>query len=160
MTSLAEGGVKTAPRGRLVWLALALSLTLNTCFLGGLIWSHVASNRQLGFVERVVQAGAGLNLSPSQHQAFQQFTAAVQERTQRLHEGNQPLFRRIWDEIAKPDADPALIGQLLDQATENRRVYQVGITTALTTFLATLSPDQRAQFMDLAHHHPHRPATP
>lgn len=152
MTSLAEGEAKSLLRGRLVWLALALSLTLNVFFIAGLIWSRMEIEHPPSFAERIVRAGAALNLSSDQRDAFQHFAQTVQDRTKEMRESNQPLFRHAWEEMAKPQPDQALINGLLDQTSDNRRTYQKDVAAAITAFLGNLSPEQRAQFIELAKH--------
>jgi uncharacterized membrane protein len=148
MTSLAEGEVKSTLRNRLVWVALALSLTLNVFVIAGLVWSQAANPRPANFAERLVEAGAGLNLSPAQRDIFNQFAESIQQRTRGMRETSAPLIRQIWDELAKPQPDPVVINQLVDETSENRHAYQRDVITSLSAFLGSLSPDQRAQFVD------------
>lgn len=152
MTSLAESDIKSSIRNRLVWVALALSITLNIFVIAGLVWSQAASPRPTNFAERLVEAGAGLNLSPAQRDAFNQFAETIQHRTKDMRDANVPLFRHIWDELAKAQPDQTTINQLVDEASENRHTYQRDVTTALSGFLASLSSDQRAQFVDGVRH--------
>jgi uncharacterized membrane protein len=147
MTSLAEAEAKAA-RSRLVWVALALSLTLNIFVVAGLVWSQAAGPRPTNYAERLIEAGAGLNLSPAQRDAFNQFSQSIQQRTKELRETNQPLYRQIWDELAKAQPDQAALSQLVDEASERRHGYQKDVIGALTNFLGSLSPDQRAEFIE------------
>ncbi len=150
MTSLAEAAPKSRARGRLVWVALALSLTLNVFFVFGLLWFQVAGQPMQTPAERVAATASELNLTAEQRGAFQQFVNEVQERSRRLRESNQPLIQQVWDELAKPQPDQALIARLVDEATENRHTYQKNMAGVLSQFLAALSPEQRAQFVELA----------
>src|SRR6266436_1544017 len=119
MTSLAEAGTKSGGRGRLVWVALALSLTLNIFFVFGLLWFRVAGDPMQTPAERVAATANELNLSAGQRGAFQEFVHEVQEHSRLLRESNQPLIQQVWDQLAKPQPDQALIGRLVDEATEN-----------------------------------------
>lgn len=150
MTSLAEAGTKSGGRGRLVWVALALSLTLNIFFVFGLLWFQVAGEPMHTPAERVAATANELNLSAGQRGAFQQFVHEVQERSRLLRDSNQPLIQQVWDELAKPQPDQALVARLVDEATENRHAYQKDMAAVLGQFLAILSPEQRAQFIELA----------
>src|ERR671936_498952 len=105
MSSLAEAGMKAATRSRLLWLALALSLTLNVFFVAGLVWSQAAEPRIPPPAERLARAASELNLSPDQRQAFEQFVQAVRQRTEQLRDSNQPLIQRVWDELATAHPD-------------------------------------------------------
>ena len=150
MTSLAEAGPKSGTRGRLVWVALALSLTLNVFFVFGLLWFQLAGQPMHTPAERIAATANELNLSPDQRVAFQQFVSEIQDRSRHLRESNQPLIRQVWDELAKPQPDQALIGRLVDEATDNRHAYQKDMAAVLAQFLAALSPAQRAQFVEMA----------
>ncbi len=150
MSSLAEAGAKSGSRGRLLWVALALSLTLNIFFVAGLLWSRAAEPPVSAFPERLARVADEINLSPDQRIAFQQLAREMQDRTQRLRGSNHPVFQRMWDELGSGQPDQAVIGRLVDEATENRRAYQTDVSAALGRFLAQLSPEQRAKFVDLA----------
>lgn len=151
MTSLAEAGSRSTGRGRLIWVALTLSLTLNVFFIVGLLWFRVAGEpMHMTPAERVAAAENELNLNAEQRGAFQQFVNEVREHSRRLRESNQPLIHQVWDELAKPQPDQALIGRLVDEATDHRHTYQKDMAEVLSRFLAVLSPEQRAQFVSLA----------
>ena len=49
--------------------------------------------------------------------------------------------------------------QLFDQASEERRAFMRDLTTTTLGFMATLSPEQRAKFVQLARQRP-RPWSP
>jgi uncharacterized membrane protein len=154
MTAIAESVRRIGWRGRLVWVALALSLTLNVFFIGGLTWSKIEAGRMgTTAAERLAYLGQELNLSPDQVLAFQQFMRVVRLRGRLLHESNEPLLQRIWAEIAKPAPDGALISNLVEQANDNRHGFQKEAAIALMTFMKSLSPEQRAQFAELAKDH-------
>jgi uncharacterized membrane protein len=160
MTSLAEVEAKSGIRNRLLWVAFALSLTLNAFVVAGLIWSQAANPRPANFADRLVESGGALNLSPTQRDSFNQFAQTIQQRTKDMREANLPLFRQIWDELAKAQTDQAVLNQLVDEASENRHTYQRDVTTALSAFLRSLSPDQRTQFIDGVRHQMARDARP
>jgi uncharacterized membrane protein len=150
MTSLAEGGQQARSHGRLWWVALALSLTLNVFFVGGLVWSRMAMRPVETPAERFAQIGRELELSPQQHDAFQQFILEMRKHGRELRESNQPLVSEVWNELGKPQPDQSAVAGLIEKATENRQAYQKEMTAALSHFLAGLAPDQRARFVELA----------
>lgn len=152
MTSVAEGGVRGVSRGRLLWLALVISLALNAFVVGTLVW-WISANRMPTPAEHFQQIARELKLNDDQRDAFQQFVIEMRRNTRQLREHNVPLVDKIWEEMAKPQPDRALIDQLVDQATENRRAYQKGMTETLTQFLASLSAEQRGEFVDLTKRH-------
>jgi uncharacterized membrane protein len=150
MSALAEATGKRGSRAWLVWLALALSLVLNVCFVGGLVWSRIHAERPATPAERFQQVAGEMNFSAAERERFQQFFLTVRRETQQLRESNHPLMQRIWSELDKEHPDAAAINQMIDQATENRHTYQKQMATELATFLATLTPAQRSRFIELA----------
>jgi uncharacterized membrane protein len=150
MTSIAEGDAKPRLRGRLLWVALALSLTLNVFFISGLVWSRLAGERPMTPAERFQETESELNLSANQREAFKEFIREVRQRSRTLREHNLPLIQNVWEELAKAQPDQAAISRSVDEATDNRRTYQREMTAALSTFLGSLSPAQREQFVELA----------
>ncbi len=152
MTSVAAGGVRSGSRSRLLWLALIVSLVLNAFLVGTLVW-WVSADRWLSPAQRFQQIGRQLNLSNDQRDAFQQFLIEMRRNGRRMREGNQPLLQRMWGEMGKPQPDLAALDQMIDQTTENRRAFQKSMAGALSRFLAELTPEQRAQFVELAKQH-------
>src|SRR5260370_33926440 len=148
MTSLAEAAPKSSARGRLVWIALALSLTLNVFFVFGLLWFQVAGQLMQTPAERVAATANELNLTAEQRGAFQQFVSEGQERSRQLRDSNQPLIQQVWDEFAKPPPDQALIARLVDDATDNRHAYQKAMAAWLGPLLSVMWPEQRGARVD------------
>jgi uncharacterized membrane protein len=150
MTLLAEGARSWAARGRLWWLLLAVSLVLNAAFIGTSLWLRFTSPELATPEQRFQQVARELNLNDDQRDAFREFAIEVRRGTRHLRENNEPLLKRIWEEMAKPQPDQALVVRLVDQATDNRHSYQKEMIPALANFLATLTPDQRQRFIELS----------
>ena len=152
MTAVAEMAGRANGRGRVVRIALALSLTLNIFVVGGLVWAMVGLGPPPPPAERFIEIGQGLALNDVQKAAIKTFAGTARELTRKLRENNAPLMLQIWNEMEKDSPDGAHVAQLIDQTTENRRNYQKSMTQSLATFLGTLTPDQRTQFAELARH--------
>jgi uncharacterized membrane protein len=146
MTAVIDGVSRPARRVRAVWVALALSLTLNVFIVGGVVWSMMAAERVLGPAERFLAIGRSLDLTPEQRTALGNFGNNARKLNRTLREANSPLMLQIWTEVAKPNPDEAEIARLDDQAIANRRAFQQGMTAGLVTFLAALTPEQRSKF--------------
>ena len=144
MTSLVDTGHRAGWRGRLLWIALALSLTLNLCVFAGIAWMH--THAPPAPMIRMQHFGQTLNLNDDQRRAFEQFLRTIRLRGRFVRESDQPLIDDIWSEIAKPTPDPSAIAKLADQVNGNREGFQRDMSAALDTFIKTLTPDQRAQF--------------
>jgi Spy/CpxP family protein refolding chaperone len=156
MTTAAESGRKAGRGGRLLWIALALSLTLNVCFLAGLAWMHMHAPGPP--IVRLQRFGDTLNLTGDQRQTYEQFLRTLRQRGRSVRDGNQPLIQELWSEIAKPTPDTAAIAKLADQINSNRTALQREASTALDTFIKTLTPEQRAQLAAKAKAPPDEPA--
>jgi Spy/CpxP family protein refolding chaperone len=145
------------PRGWGLWVALALSLTLNLFVLGGLGWSMM--NRPLpapGGPQRFIEIGRSLDLSGDQRAALRDFGAGARELTRGLRDANAPLIHSMWSEMGKPQPDQAAIQTLADQVLDNRRNFQHKMAQNLLAFLAVLTPEQRERFVDRAMEPPDR----
>lgn len=157
---LAEPAARSAARPYLWKALLALSLALNLFFVIGALWIRVhAPAPMLSPEDRLEQMAGALGLDPQQKQAFARYSETMRERLQAMHGVVQPLIGNAWSEVAKPHADEAKVMQFFDQAAEERRGFMRDLTTTTLSFLATLSPEQRAKFVQLAHQRP-RPWSP
>jgi Spy/CpxP family protein refolding chaperone len=157
---LVEPAARSSTR-RYLWRAvLALSLALNLCFVAGALWIRIHAPAPPASAEDRLERMAGeLNLGPEQKQAFARYSQTMRERLQAMHGAVQPLIGNAWSEVGKPQADEAKVMQLFDQADQERRGFMRELTTTTLSFLATLSPEQRAKFVRLARQRP-RPWSP
>ena len=89
--------------------------------------------------------------------AFQHFIVTVRQHLRDARQSNEPVLTRVWEEVAKPTPDQQLINQLVAQVDQNRTTFQKAAAGALTTFIASLTPEQRAKLASLAQGH-HTPA--
>ena len=136
----------------LLWVTLTLSLVLNLCFVAGALWVRVNGPAlTMSQEERFQRMGAELALDPQQRPAFEQYSDAVRVHMQHMREAVDPLMSAARSELAKPDADAATVTRLFDEATQARRGYQRQLIAKTLAFLAVLSPEQRAKFVELFH---------
>jgi len=77
----------------------------------------------------------------------------MRARAQSMHEEVEPLIAEAWSEMAKPQPDEAKVNQLFDEAAAKRRALQRDMASQTLAFLATLSPEQRAKFIELGREH-------
>ena len=101
--------------------------------------------------ERFQQIGAELALDPEQRKAFERYSAAIRAHMQHVREAVDPLMSAARAELAKPDADEAMVTRLFDEAAQTRRGFQRELISKTLAFLAVLSPEQRAKFVELFH---------
>ncbi len=150
MTSVAASDPRTGWRGRLVWIALALSLTLNVFFVGGLVWVRTFMHPPPPPLERMQRLGETLNLTPDQHVAFEQFVRGLRQRARAVRESTRPLVLQIWAELAKPAPDDAQVTKLGEQVNGDRIAFQHEVSVAMLSFIKTLNPEQRAHLAQIA----------
>ncbi|MGH7030798.1 MAG: periplasmic heavy metal sensor [Stellaceae bacterium] len=154
--AVAQGGTR-----RHLWrVVLALSLALNLFFVVGALWIRVhAPAAPITSQQRLEQMGTALGLDAQQRRAFADYSQTMRQRLQSMHETIRPLISQAWSEVAEPRADETRIMQLLDEAGQKRRAFAGQLTTTTLSFLATLSPQQRQKFVELARQRP-RPWSP
>ena len=153
--TLASATARGTARHPLLWVALALSLALNLCFVAGAVWIRVqAPALPASPAERLQRIGTELQLDPKQRQAFVRYTEDLRTHMQQMHEKVEPLMSAAWAELAKPDPDQATAARLFDEAGQTRRGLQRELLAPTLAFLSTLSPEQRAKFVELFHRRP------
>jgi len=152
VSSAAAGttAVRRSPRSRL-WVALlVISLALNLCFVAGAVWSRLHAPPARGdMAEHYRQMAGELDLDPQQRAAFDRYIAAMRARTDQMHQETDPLIGAAWEEIAKPQPDAATIERLFEESSDKRRAFQREAASQMLALLATLSPPQRAKFVQL-----------
>src|SRR5271169_206365 len=152
---LASTVARGATRHPLLWAALTLSLVLNLCFVAGALWIRIQPPAlPASPAERLQRIGEELALDPQQRQAFERYFENLRSHMQQMHETVEPLMIAAWSELAKPDADQATAARLFDEAGQARRSLQRELLAPTLSFLATLSPEQRAKFVELFHQRP------
>jgi Spy/CpxP family protein refolding chaperone len=153
--TVASVALRPGSRQHLLWVVLILSLALNFCFIAGARWIRLQGPPlPTSPEERLQQIEPQLALDSQQKAAFDQYARTVRSRMQSMHEAIEPLVGKAWSELAKPDADDAKIMQLFDQAGQQRRTFRRELGTATFAFLAKLTPEQRAKFVELARQRP------
>jgi Spy/CpxP family protein refolding chaperone len=151
VASLAAHG---SVRQHLFSILLALSLALNLFFVAGALWIRIHGPPPMSPEERLQHVGAQLSLDPQQKQAFDQYSRAVRARMQAMHKAVDPLINSAWSEVAKPDADEAKVVQLFGEAAQTRHSVMSQLAPVTLSFLATLTPEQRAKFVQLIRERP------
>ena len=149
MTVPAEGTAgQPGKKGRLVKVVLALSLALNIFFIGGLVYTKIVMEHWRR--PPLLALANELKLTPDQRKTFREFAQAVRTGGMALREANSKLGAQIWDELSKPQPDQDKIAQVLTQVADNRRNFQAIVAKALLPFLESLTPEQRAKFIEIA----------
>ena len=137
-----------APKRRCGWIwkaVLALSLALNLCVVGGVLYfKYVQPHGPAQVVPRE------LGFGNDQRGAFRTFLQTVRSKGQAMREKVAPLEAQLAQELAKPQPDRDKIVSLVTQISDQRRDFMIALNDALLPFLATLTPEQRQRFIEMA----------
>jgi|SRR5579863_4856087 len=151
--SLPPEGAPDRPRKRwILKLVLALSLTLNLCFIAGLAYTKFATEEWMSPQQRVAALAGDLRLTPEQRQGFREMIQVLRLKGQSLRAANAELQAQVMTELGKPQPDQDTVTRLFGQIADNRHQFQIQVGTALAAFFSKLTPEQRAHFIELAHH--------
>ena len=132
----------------LAWILLAVSLALNVFFAGGVVYSKVMSERiKATPAERAQFLAERFALTDQQHDRLLAFQTAMGERRRTLRKGFRETQVTLLAELTKPELDRARIAQLRQEQTAVRSALFEDFTGELHQFLATLSPEQKADFV-------------
>jgi uncharacterized membrane protein len=141
--------VAGTPPSRRRWLivALTVSVALNL-FLLGVIAGHMHHRPPppLAMRERFERIANRLAMNDTQKQAFQQFEATLRRNGAAMRASNLAAWAKIGDPTVAPDQ----IAPLLTDAVKTKAQFQQENAALFAKFLATLTPDQRATFVDEA----------
>jgi uncharacterized membrane protein len=145
-----------APPSRRRWVLVALTVSLAVnLFLLGVIAGHMHHRHPPPTMrERFEHIVGSLGLDDSQKGAFQQFVTVMRQHGPAMRAANAAAWAKIGDPATTPDQ----IGTLLDGTVKARTGFQQEMAVALTRFLSSLTPQQRATFIEDArrpnHHGP------
>ena len=158
--SVVQAATARGTRFNLLKALLVLSLALNLFFVLGALWIRIhAPPPSVSPEQRFEEIASELALDPQQKAAFAHYSQTMRERVQAMRDAVRPQIANAWSEVAKPQADETKVMQLLDQAAQSRRHFVHDLTSTTLSYLATLSPEQRAKFVALIHRGP-RPWSP
>ena len=130
---------------------LAVSLALNLFFVAGAVWIHLHAPPSPA--ARFRQMSEQLNRDAKQKDAFQDYIRALRANGELMRQQTEPTIGAAWAELAKPQGDQAKVMQLFDQAAEKRHEIQRQLASQTFAFLALLSPEQRAKFVEIWRQH-------
>ena len=135
-----------AMREKLPWILLAVSLALNLGFaVGAFHYAEIA--RPAGAAESLADR---LALDAGQRAALDAFRDRARARRAERRADRGDWRRALIEELAKPQLQRAALDETLRQGMERRRAFFEETAVDLHGFIATLSPDQKADFLAMA----------
>lgn len=138
-------------KGKLVWILLGVSLAANLFFAAGALYSFYGGKhrgwRSQVSVEDVTER---LALNPVQSAALQALQDAARNRPRPSREEREARRASFLAELAAPEFDRARLEALMSERMAGSQERILGRAEALHGYLATLEPEQRAGFLELA----------
>jgi len=132
-------------RSKLPWILLAVSVVANIFFAGGAVYTMYGHGDRT--MEQVVRK---LDLSAAQQQGLLTLREGVAARREGMT-GARGGQREAWlAEIASPTFDRERVVALVDGWSAQRGTYFVDLAQDLHAYVATLTPEQREKFLELA----------
>ena len=136
---------------RLPWLLFVVSLALNIFFVVGVVFSEMATEQ----LEDDPQAGVALvseslGLSQAQADDLLAMRDRVRARWSTMREEGNPLRAAALAELAKPEFDREMVRGILDQRSALFRAAVEDIMAEMHGYLATLEPEQKDAFIEMA----------
>ncbi len=139
-------------KGKLVWILLGASLAANLFFAAGAVYSLSGEDHR-----RRVPAGASVDavaerlaLSPAQRDGLQALRDTARNRPRPSREEYQQRRTRFLAGLAAPEFDRARLQTIMEERRATRQERFLGRAEALHGYLATLGPEQRAGFLEMA----------
>ncbi len=136
---------------RLPWILFAISLALNLFFAAGVVYNKLEAERlSAGPDERVAALAEELGLSEVQQAGLVALREQAMARREAVRSLRQERRAALLAELAKPELDRDRLGELLRQGMERRADGFEQMMVELHGYLATLSDEQRAAFLEKA----------
>ena len=138
--------------GRLPWYLLAASLAVNVFFLAGLAFPQLFGAADTAAPDPVAVVAEELKLDAAQRADLAALRQRVAERRAAAAAGgNGGSFRALLiAELAKPAFDRGGLEARMQERRATMGTVVLGVAEDLHGYLATLSPEQKAAFLEKA----------
>lgn len=138
-------------RRNLPWFLLAVSLALNLGLAAGALYYEAEAERLGGSAEaRLDTIAERLALTADQREGLLALRAKIQDRRDSMGSARDQRRAVLLAELAKPELDRAEMSAVMDGGRDERRAFFEALMIDLHGFLATLTPDQKADFLAMA----------
>jgi Spy/CpxP family protein refolding chaperone len=132
----------------LPWVLLALSVALNAFFIGGHLYVRHFADRDPE--ARISALSDRLGLNEQQRTAYRESRRGVAPKFRELRTEARPHVNKLWEEMAKPQPDQAVIDAELKALADIRQSFERDALASAQSFMKTLTPEQRTKFADYA----------
>ena len=142
----------------LPWVLFTLSLALNVFFIGGHFYSRAQYGNEAGRQAGTAKPPATrsrisvdrIGLDVAQRGGFRTMRARIRARGKRFRARSRGHVARLWAELQKDKPSKRVIDRSLRKLTDSRYAYQRRAAAHAIAFMATLDPNQKARFLELA----------
>ena len=132
-------------RAKLPWILLAVSVVANIFFAGGALYTLSARGDNA-----FEQVSRKLDLTPAQQDGLKALREGVSARRKAMMGPPGGLRQDLLAEIGNPTFDRERVAALLGDRSVQRRAFFVDVAQDLHAYVATLTPEQREKFLELA----------
>jgi Spy/CpxP family protein refolding chaperone len=138
-------------KGWFVWILLGASLAANVFFAAGALYSFYGGEHR-GWRAKVSvdDVAERLALSPAQSAALQALRDQARDRPRPSSVEREQRRASFLAELAAPEFDRARMQALMVERMARRQDRILDRAAALHGYLATLDPEQRAGFLEMA----------
>lgn len=138
-------------RARLLWVLLAVSLAANAFFAAGVAYT-VYTERQVAASTqaRVDLVAERLGLNEDQREGLRLLRERAEIRRSAWRERSAPMREALVEQVAEANFERERVLEQLEEWGAERRLYFAEFAEDLHGFLATLTAEQRARFLELA----------
>ena len=138
-------------KGKLVWILLGVSLAANLFFAAGALYSFYGGEHR-GWRAKlsVDDVAERLDLRPAQRDALQALRDQAPDTPRSSREARAARRASFLAGLAAPEFDRARMQALMAERMAGRQERILGRAEALHAYLATLDPEQRAGFLEMA----------
>ncbi len=133
----------------LPWTLLALSLALNIFLVAGYFWARSATTFWHDPESRFERVAERLDLTEPQRADFRRILAAFKERGGMAFEAHRAARREILEMALQPNPDREAILARIEALSRERTQAMAELLDLSLPFLASLSPEQRAELKEL-----------
>ena len=137
-------------RAKLPWVLLAVSLVANAV-LAGAVYTLTSTTdpaaKRAAQVESVIQR---LGLNAEQRDGLLALREKARQGRKGMGQGRESRRAAFLAELGKPAFDRAGVLALMEARSAERRARIVDVARDLHAYLATLSPEQRREFLAMA----------
>ncbi len=138
-------------KGKLIWILLGVSLAANLFFAAGAVYSFYGGEHR-GWRAKVGidDVSERLALSPAQRDALQALRDQGRSRPHPSREARAARRASFLANLAAPEFDRAGMQAMMEERRAGFQERILGRAEALHGYLASLSPEQRAGFLEMA----------